>query len=447
MKKHISILIALFFVLFLTLSVIVTQRIFKIGNNYLNRLEIGYRSALGQLSDTLEETEIALKKIEYSSGINTLHKATDAIISSCASAKSSAATLPFSENNSNKIETLLSLTEDYSRYIGNKLLNGENLNSEELKNFSTLIFYINNLKENINSIRTDLSIDTSKGGISEILSVFSSSLSLPESERFDKLLSDFSNEAELFDGIIYDGPFSSHIKRRIALFLENRETVSESEALKIAADFLDTDESKLKLEYETEGALASFEFKSENSKILVTKKGGEISYAKITGDFLENNLNYEEALTEAKKFLEESGLKNLKETEYTITDNLCIINFCPYENGIIFYPDLIKITVELNEGKMVEYEAEGYLMNHRDRGEIKAKLNEEEAKEFINKNMEIKEISLALIPTEGLDEILCYEFRLKSEDEKEILSYINAETGSEEQIYIVNRSENQVFLD
>ena len=451
MKKHISILIAFILVLSLTLGGIFIMRLLDIGNNYLNHLEISYRGALGELSDNLETTALILNKLQYSSGDTVRHKGLNKIISACSAAKSGAAALPFSAENSSSIEKLLSVTMDYSSYLSSKIARGEKSSDEEMENLKELAYYIERLKVKTNEIRMNLGYGIKDGSISKVLSLFSANLDLPPSENFDSALKEFGEESKNFEGLIYDGPFSSHIERKEALYLKNKEEITAEKAIEIAADFLDTDKSLLKCEFETEGNLAAFEITGENVKSLVTKKGGEISFAKKTGDWLENNLGYDEALNEALEFLEESGFKNLKETSFVINDNTCTINFCPFENGITFYPDLIKITVELKEGKMVEYEAEGYLLNHRVRENFSPALKEEEIKALINENLNIKEISLALIPTEGENEVLCYEVLSEFTDEKgektEVLSYLNAENGSEEQIYIIDRAENHLYLN
>ena len=97
----------------------------------------------------------------------------------------------------------------------------------------------------------------------------------------------------------------------------------------------------------------------------------------------------------------------------------------------------------------MEYEAEGYLMNHRERGNLSPILSLEEAKSIINKNLNIKTHTLALIPTEGENEILCYEFTCEyhnAVENEEILVYINAETGVEEQLFFIDREKNHLYF-
>ena len=43
--------------------------------------------------------------------------------------------------------------------------------------------------------------------------------------------------------------------------------------------------------------------------------------------------------------------------------------------------------------------------------------------------------SLALIPSPGGSELLCWEFHCQGQEDEELLVYINAKTGYEEQVY------------
>ena len=117
------------------------------------------------------------------------------------------------------------------------------------------------------------------------------------------------------------------------------------------------------------------------------------------------------------------------------------INYAYSQNGVIMYPDLIKLKVALDDGKVLGIETTGYLSNHIKRDISKVKITKEKAKEKLNKNLNIQSEILAVIPTEWKSEILCYEFKGKIE-ETEYLVYINAENGEEEQILIITNTPN-----
>ena len=52
---------------------------------------------------------------------------------------------------------------------------------------------------------------------------------------------------------------------------------------------------------------------------------------------------------------------------------------------------------------------------------------------------------LAIIPSEGLNEILTYEFLCENQQGAEVLVYVNALTGKEEQILIIQKTKDGIL--
>ena len=126
----------------------------------------------------------------------------------------------------------------------------------------------------------------------------------------------------------------------------------------------------------------------------------------------------------------------MKETYFTKTENVVTINYAYEYEGIVAYPDLIKVKIALDNGEILGIETEGYLNSHTDREFNKVNLTIDEARDKINSNLEILSEGMAIIPTEWKTEILCYEFKGKV-DNREFLVYINCETGEEEDILVI----------
>ena len=129
----------------------------------------------------------------------------------------------------------------------------------------------------------------------------------------------------------------------------------------------------------------------------------------------------------------------MKETYYLKQQGILTINYAYEQNGVTMYPDLIKVKVALDNGEILGVETTGYLNSHEERTLPKVKITKEEAAKTINKNLEINATSLAIIPTEFKTELLCWEFKGKVDD-TEFLVYINAETGREEDILVIQNT-------
>lgn len=72
-------------------------------------------------------------------------------------------------------------------------------------------------------------------------------------------------------------------------------------------------------------------------------------------------------------------------------------------------------------------------------------LDAETAKKNVSPLLTVESSALALIPTPGLSEVLCWEFLCKDRDGGEALVYINAESGLEEQLYLLQKDEHGVL--
>lgn len=83
-------------------------------------------------------------------------------------------------------------------------------------------------------------------------------------------------------------------------------------------------------------------------------------------------------------------------------------------------------------------------MNHCLRS-ISPYLTESFAQRSVSPYLTVKESRLCVIPTQGGTEYLCYEFLCMGTRDEEILVYINADTGLEEEILILLKSDGGVF--
>ena len=110
-------------------------------------------------------------------------------------------------------------------------------------------------------------------------------------------------------------------------------------------------------------------------------------------------------------------------------------------DGVLIYPDLLKVKVALDNGEIVGFDAYQYLMSHRKRDIPKPKLTEEEARKKVSPRIKVERVKLAIIPMPGNKEQLCYEFKGKYNN-FDYFVYINAEDGSEENILRIIKDEN-----
>jgi hypothetical protein len=246
--------------------------------------------------------------------------------------------------------------------------------------------------------------------------------------------------------LIYDGPFSEHLTGASAKMLEGKENLDEDAARKKAAAFLGVDEGRVIYSGVCAGEMPAWYFTArlENSEvnISVSRQGGEVIGFLSTREAQDGTMTGEEAVEVAKQFLHRRGIENMRETYYIREGNVITVNLAYEQDGVLCYSDLIKVGVAADTGAVCSYEARGYLTNHCARELPEVTAQREQAEELIAPELDVLGVQLALIPSAGQYEKLCWEFKCRAEEESEYIIYVSAETGEEEKILILLEDEN-----
>jgi len=134
----------------------------------------------------------------------------------------------------------------------------------------------------------------------------------------------------------------------------------------------------------------------------------------------------------AKGFLLSRGFGDMEISYFSTYGGVMTINFAATQNGVILYPDLIKLQISMADGSIVGLEAGNYLRNHRERSIALPAVSEADARALISPGLDIESVRLCMIPM-GLSERYCYEISASS-TEGTYLIYIDAMTGDEIEI-------------
>ena len=122
------------------------------------------------------------------------------------------------------------------------------------------------------------------------------------------------------------------------------------------------------------------------------------------------------------------------------------MNYADKQGNVIIYSDLIKVKIALDNGEIIGIETTGYLNCHYEREIPTNLITAEEASKNISQNVQMEVKGLAMIPTEFNTEVLCYEIKGKV-NEIEFLTYVNAQTGKEQDTLILMNTENGVLTE
>ena len=175
-----------------------------------------------------------------------------------------------------------------------------------------------------------------------------------------------------------------------------------------------------------------------------TNNGGQQLYMLSHTAHAEINITDRQAVDAARAFLLARGYGEMEMSYSSRFDGIMTVNFAAVQNGVVLYPDLVKVQVSMADGAIVGLEAKNYLMNHVPRTlEIPA-LSEQDAIDRIGGSLTPVSARLCVIP-ENTSEYLCYEVTATSGQDT-FLVYIDAVTGIERKLMQVISDENGALV-
>ncbi|HIW85564.1 MAG TPA: germination protein YpeB [Candidatus Eubacterium faecipullorum] len=402
------------------------------SNSYQTRLEAAYQRNLMQLSECLDSIETSLSKSQYATSSEMMNKISGDLYSECCTAKNALSSLPISQLNLTGAYKFLSQAGDYARYLSAK----EQVTQEEYDNLALLLTYAQKYSDFADTIVSRCNA----GG-----SITDNEVALESSDlKVSSFSADFSSAEETFEGyptLLYDGPFADAVLNKESAMIKSAEKKDQDECRKIAAAALGVDEGGVVYKTEESGTLPAYVFSYKLYTIAVTKNGGYIAYILNEGTPSEQAITEDNAINVAKDYLNKIGYSDMKESYYTVYNNVCTINFAYCKDNITYYSDLIKVGVSLSDGNIFSLEADGYLVNHTER-EVQGFAAEQNGVE-LNSNVEILSASRCLIPKSSGVEVFCNEYHCKNKSTgQEVLIYTDSETGEEEDILLLMYSDN-----
>lgn len=359
--------------------------------------------------------------------------------------------LPVSQPVLAKTSKFLTQVGDLAYSLNNQNMNGKPLSDEQYKTVEKLQSMASNLRNSLNDLQGKLTAGRIKWGelsgkSTSLFSKTATNAKVQQLETLDKTYQDYPK-------LIYDGPFSEHLVTAEARGLTG-DIINIEQARQKAKDFFGADKVE-KVEdagKNDTGTIKTFSFtvtlkntpKDQKASISITQKGGHAFWMLYSRPLKDKKLSVDQAKEIGRKFLEDHGYKNMKDTYYLSEDGSATINYAYLQNNVVVYSDLIKVKVALDTGEIIGLEAKGYLSAHTEREIAAPKITLEQAKKKINSRIKISSTGLAIIPTQYKTENYCFEFKGKLKD-KDCIVYINAKTGAEEDILMIINTPNGIL--
>lgn len=267
----------------------------------------------------------------------------------------------------------------------------------------------------------------------------------PDTEVGIPAMADVERVFKDYPRLIYDGPFSEHISEMEPRGLTGTDVSADTARETLYALFpreqvadiplLQEDSSQGIAVYLFDVKLRDMEQGSTISAA-VTRRGGRLLWLLYDKPETDVSLDSNQAIDQANAFMLSMGFTGMMDTYVYTEGNVAIVNYAYVQNGIIMYPDLIKVKVSMDDGQIIGFEAKGFYFAHMPRDLPAPRISLEEAAARVNPRMQVSTVGLAVIPTLYKTEVFCYEFKGKFMD-NDFIVYINAETGAEQDILMI----------
>lgn len=410
------------------------------GKSWMAMSENNMESAYYTLTDSLLNIENNFSKLRVTRDGNLAGEMLIDVAMDSQTAAANLAILSYSGYDMSALVKFCNQVGDYSKYLVTKLTGGEELSEEDYNTLAKLYEATYSIGKKLNAVKDALmSGEKIVTGLDEFNSQFT--------EIADSLV----DGSIKYPSLIYDGAFSDSLEERQPKALSGEDVDPEKQQDNIAKILCDYEIKSVKYTGESDNGFTAYVYDitledGSNVYLQLAKKGGSIVMWDKQFDSQQPTLSVEEGVVLAEQYMQKQGYENVKGVYACVTDSVLYVNICYVENDIVLYPDMIKIKVSLDDGKIIGFEGLNYIYNHTERSLETPSVTEGEVRNMNFGGLEVQSVRLALIPLDNGKESLTYEVYGKV-DNYAYYVFIDAMTGKAvEVLQVIDSDEGELLM-
>ncbi len=400
----------------------------NVANGYATQIENVYKKNYYELVDSVNSADTDISKLLASDDETYQAKLLTSLAQEANDMQSNIANLPLTGENVLESVKFINQMSGYTQTLEEKLVQGGTLSESDLETLSEMHETLSEMKVYLNKMTQKMLNGYSILEASRLMS-----------GNYDQFTIDFSQikaEGTEYPSMIYDGPFSDSVVNAEIKGLTGNEIEKEEAYQKVDEVFKNI--ANLSYVGMTEGNFTTYNFSLTNSDkqnlyVQVTKIGGHILTVSGGVESVNETIDMEQAEKIALDFAKANGIENPEVVWSDTLNSQVYLNIAPVEDGVVLYPDLVKVKVDMESGNVIGYDAISYYTNHTERDLVASGIGIDLASEFVDSSFTIISQRLVLAPLDYNREVLCYEFEAMR-DGATYYIYLNAETGEEENI-------------
>ena len=427
--QPILIVIIVSLLIVLTCVLIAYYQVYNSSRQNANILEGVYASSYYSMVDNVNNLAVDVAKYGNLATTQAKLNTMQDMMLDCNYILAGLSVLPIEEQNVVAATKFFNQVNGLCSAYSNKLTKGLNLTSEEELVFDKISLVVGKIKSNLNEQNYGM-YDTGFKFIDA--TIFDNS----GMNELSSSMGDLTSGSIEYPAMIFDGPFSSALETKQVKGLKGEEITVE-QAKKYLTDVVYKNrEVEFKSSRTTDGDIFTYDFDitvdEKEFDVQISKIGCLLITASSYAEGADAIISKEQAVELAQNFANNIGFENMSSVWAEVKFNVAYINLAPIENGIIMYPDLVKVKVDLTSQEIIGFEAVNYAFNHVERN-FEFVLSEGDVKEKLGFDYEIISTNKAIIKLDSGKEVPVYEFFVERIDGK-YFYYINAETNEVEKI-------------
>lgn len=413
----------------LAVGVIVMTTLFILSsvsqNRYKKELSSMYMKNMYDFVDGVGDLEVNLSKLMATSSLETQRELLNDIYVDTTSLGTHISNLPISQIKTENVMELINRLGGFSYSLLTNTYDDKEISSEDYKQLETLYSSTRSLLYDINEY-----LKTTRNRYDILKYV---DFKDGENSSFNAGVHTNESSVSKLPSLIYDGPFSDSVLNKEIKGLKDIDYTKE-DADKMLKDIYK--DSSIIYTGDSDGLFATYNYTIDNGNKLyvsVTKKGGML--LNITGYAAKGNVNYsvDDGIMIAENFANIVGFDNMYSVWTLNSDSVLYVNLAPILNQVIYYPDLVKVKVDLVSGNVIGLDATNYAYNHVDRPEYKTTTSILQGDDYLNDRLKVVERNYAVIPNKYVGESMAYEYICKWENYTYYI-YLDVNTFKELQI-------------
>ena len=421
----------------LALATVVTAGYFRM-NDMMVQSANGYRATLYEMVSVSEDMDDNFAKLRVSSGANEQRTLLTEILVDSAMLESALEKMPVDAATGTDISAFVNRTGAAARAMLHKLSSGGTLSQEDRERIAalyetnaTLCAELNDLALHTPAEEMQAFFDGAQGDVSNRLSELGQGMRAERKEIRDVPFAGEGNVEENQLAGTVEIP-ASEAEQKVRQYFEGYQIAD----VRLTGETLSRDVRAYNFVL-TDGN--GTEFFAQ-----VTKNGGKLAFFDSFEACSTKNFDLESCDTLAQAHLKMLGYEHLTPVWFSDAGMVASITYVAEIDGVRAYPDMIRVRVCEEKGRVVGMDARGYLVNHHGERNTSPALSEAEAEAKLSPELTVHAAHLALIPVRGR-EMLAYEFVCTS-GEEQFIFYLDARTGEEVRIFRVHESARGNYL-